>query len=273
MTSSSDSPGLYTSTVKSGPSSANVALPPHPHLLTSYPPSAHFVSSTSAPSPPSLAPGSSSMPPAYSLPRLPQGSLMECWQSDYVGVNISLSNSSSFLFLNVYAPPICSSPTDGRTDTFSPSILLSFRNLFILGDFNCHHPLWAQEVLPTAVGRKYSTGSSLLTSSSSMTLTYLPFYIAPLAVTPPQTFPLLPPLLPFLAPGKCFRTWVLINYQFFFPSLSPQSFAPTSVPLPSIFRKLAGMTLPLTLTFTVLLQRSTRLFLFPLLLLSLPLWH
>ena len=45
-------------------------------------------------------------------------------------------------FLNVYAPPIRSSPTDGRTDSFSPSILPSSRNLFILGDFNCHHPLW-----------------------------------------------------------------------------------------------------------------------------------
>ena len=39
-------------------------------------------------------------------------------------------------------PPIRSSPTDGRTDFFSPSILSSPRNLFILGDFNCHHPLW-----------------------------------------------------------------------------------------------------------------------------------
>ena len=45
-------------------------------------------------------------------------------------------------FLNVYAPPpIRSSPTDDRTDSFSPSIPSS-RNLFILGDFNCHHPLW-----------------------------------------------------------------------------------------------------------------------------------
>ena len=60
---------------------------------------------------------------------------------DYVGINISLSNSSSLSFLNVYAPPIRSSPTDGRTDFFSPSILSS-KNLFILGDFNCHHPLW-----------------------------------------------------------------------------------------------------------------------------------
>ena len=62
--------------------------------------------------------------------------------SDYVGVNISLNKSSSVSFLNVYAPPIRSSPTDGRTDSFSPSILPSSRNLFILGDFNCHHPLW-----------------------------------------------------------------------------------------------------------------------------------
>ena len=45
-------------------------------------------------------------------------------------------------FLNVNAPPIRSSPTDGRTDSFSPSILPSSRNFFILGDFNCHHTLW-----------------------------------------------------------------------------------------------------------------------------------
>ena len=39
-------------------------------------------------------------------------------------------------------PSIRSSPTDGRFDSFSPSILPSSRNLFILVDFNCHHPLW-----------------------------------------------------------------------------------------------------------------------------------
>ena len=43
-------------------------------------------------------------------------------------------------------------------------------------------------------------------------------------------------------------------------SLSLLSFAPTSVPLPSTFRKLVGMTLLLTLNLTVLLQRNTRLF-------------
>ena len=70
--------------------------------------------------------------------------------SDYVGVNISLNNSSSLSFLNVYAPSIRSSPTDSRTDSFSPSILSSSRNLFILGDFNCYHPSGTQEVLLTA---------------------------------------------------------------------------------------------------------------------------
>ena len=170
-------------------------------------------------------------------------------------------------------PPIRSSPTDGRTDSFSPSILPSSRNLFILGNFIAITGFGTQKVLPTPVGRKYSTGSSPQTSSPSMTLTRPPFSIAPLAVAPRLTSPLLLLLLLFLAPGRCYRTWVLTTYQFFYLSLSLRSFAPTSVPLPSIFRKLAGMTLPPTLTLTVFLQRNTRLFLFPLQLLSLPLWQ
>ena len=132
-------------------------------------------------------------------------------------------------------------------------------------------PFGTQEVLPTHAGKKYLTGSFLLTSSPSMTLTHPPFSIAPLAVAPLLTSPLLLLLLPFLAPGRCYRTLVLTIYQFFYLSLSLRSVAPTSVPLPSIFKKLAGMALPLTLTLTVLQQRNTRLFLFPLLLLSLPL--
>ena len=67
---------------------------------------------------------------------------------------------------------------------------------------------------------------------------------------------------------RCFRTSVLTIYQFFYLSLSLRSFAPTSVLFPSIFRKLAGMTSHCTLTLTVLQQRNTRLFLFPLLLFS-----
>ena len=82
--------------------------------------------------------------------------------SDYVGVNISLNNSSSVSFLNVYAPPpIRSFPTDGRTNSFSPSS----RNLFILGTSIAITPSGTQEVLPTPVGRKYLSGSSSLTSS------------------------------------------------------------------------------------------------------------
>ena len=104
-------------------------------------------------------------------------------------------------------------------------------------------PSGRQEILLTPVGRKYSTGSSLLTSfSPSMILTYLPFYIASLPVAPPLTSPLLPPLSPFLVPGRCFRAWLLITNQFFYLSLSLRFFAPTNVPLPSIFRKLAGIT-------------------------------
>ena len=44
-------------------------------------------------------------------------------------------------------------------------------------------------------------------------------------------------------------------------------------PLPSIFRKHTWIALLPTLTFTVLLKRNTRFFIFPLLLLFLPLWH
>ena len=43
--------------------------------------------------------------------------------SDYVEVYISLNDSSSLSFLNVYAPPICSSIKNSRTNFFSLSIL------------------------------------------------------------------------------------------------------------------------------------------------------
>ena len=133
------------------------------------------------------------------------------------------------------------------------------------------HPL-GLEVLPSHREEvlDWVISSDLL---PSMTLTHLPFSNAPLLVAPLLTSSLLPLLLPFLALGRCFRTWSLTTYQFFYPPLSFRPIAPTSIPLPSIFGKLAEMTLPTTLIFTVYLQRNTRLFLFPLLLLSLPLWH
>ena len=46
--------------------------------------------------------------------------------SDYVEVNISLNDSSSLSFFNVYAPPIRSSTKDSRTNFFSLSILPSY---------------------------------------------------------------------------------------------------------------------------------------------------
>ena len=174
---------------------------------------------------------------------------------NYVGANISLNNSSSLSFLNVYAPPIRSSQTDGRTDSFSPSILSSSRNLFILGDLNCHHSLWdsrryfrREEVFNWVISSDLllynnpDTPTLFHRSSGSRSYPEISFVFSSLA---------------FLAPERCFRTWVLTTFQFFYPSLSLQSFAPTSVILPSTFRKFTGMAWPPTLTPTVLLQRNT----------------
>ena len=168
-------------------------------------------------------------------------------------------------------PPIHSFPADGRTDFFSPSILSSFRNHFILGNFNCHHTLWDSRVTSDPRGEElldWIISSDLLLLNDPDTPT-LP--IAPLAVAL-LTSPFFSLLLPFLAPGRYCRTWVLTICQFLCLSLSLRPFAPTSIPLSSIFRKLAGTALPPTLTLTVLLvSLNTRLF--PLLMLSLPLWH
>ena len=158
-------------------------------------------------------------------------------------------------------------PTDGKSDSFSPSILPSTKNLFILGDFNCNHPLWDSRVTTDPHREEVFNWVIFSDLLPSMILTHPPFSIAPLAVTPLLASPLLPLFLPFLAPGRCSRTLVLTIYQFFLLSLFLRSFASTSFSLPSIFRKLAGMALLPTLTLTVPQHRNTRLF--PLLLLSL----
>ena len=126
--------------------------------------------------------------------------------SDYVGINISHNNSSSLSFLNVYAPlftPLqrMAKPTPFLPPSFPPSEISSFWGTSI-----AITPSGTQEVLLTPAGRKYSTGSSLLTSFPSMTLIYLLLSIAPLAVAPLLTSPSLPLLLPFPSPGRCFRT-------------------------------------------------------------------
>ena len=193
--------------------------------------------------------------------------------SDYVGVNISLNKFSSMSFLNVYAPPICSSPTDGRTNSFSPSILPSSRNLFILGDFNCYHPLWDSRSTSDPRGEEvfdWVISFDLLPLNDPDTPTLL-HRSSGSRSSPDISFA--PSTIAFSCSWEVLQDLVLTTYKFFYLSLSLRSFTPTSAPLPSIFRKLAGMTFPPTLTLTVLLQRNTRLFLFPLQLLSLPLWQ
>ena len=171
---------------------------------------------------------------------------------DYVGVNLSLNNSSSFSFLNVYARPIFSSLTDRKTDSFSPSIFSSSRNFFILGGSTTITPFGTQKVLPTLAGRKY-----LICVISSVLL--------------PLNNPDIPTLLHcsfgsrsssdiFFVSLALSCSWEMLrdlgsdHLPILLLSLSIRSFTPTNFPLPSTFRNLARMTLLLASTPTVLLQ-------------------
>ena len=129
--------------------------------------------------------------------------------SDYVGVNISLNNSSSLSFLKLYAPLFAllrrmAEPTPFLPPFFPPPQISSF-----WGTSTAITPSGTPEVLPTPTERKHLTGLSLLTSFPSINPTHPPVYIAPLAVAPSLKFSLLPPFSAFLAPGWCFRTWIL----------------------------------------------------------------
>ena len=73
--------------------------------------------------------------------------------SDYAEVNISLNDSSSLSFLNVYAPPICSSTKDSRTDFFSLSILPCYAEA---ADFSRFHRKRTASV--SLVINRHSTG-------------------------------------------------------------------------------------------------------------------
>ena len=160
---------------------------------------------------------------------------------------------------------------DGRTDSFSPSLLPSSRNLFILGDFNCHYPFWdsrgtsdprREEVLDWVIS------SDLLPLNDPDTPTLL-HRSSGSRSSPDISFA--PSTLAFSCSWEVLQDVgsdhlpILLSIP-----LSPV-FRPNERPLPSIFRKLAGMALSPTLTLTVLQQRNTHLFLFHLLLLSLPL--
>ena len=144
----------------------------------------------------------------------------------------------------MYAPPFRSSLTDGRTDSYSPSILPFSRNLFILGDFNCHHPLWNSRGTSNPCGEKvfnWVISSDLFSLNDPDTPTLL-CHSSPDISFAPSSFTL-----------SC--SWEVLqdlgSDHSPILSLFLQSFTPTSIPL-STFRKLAG----LILTPTVLLQKN-----------------
>ena len=100
------------------------------------------------------------------------------------------------LMLPLFAPlRRIAEPTPFLPPSFPPPEIFSFWGTSI-----AITPSGTQKVLPTPVGRKNSIGSSLLTSSPSMTLICLLFSIATLAVAPPLTSPLFPPLSPYPVP-------------------------------------------------------------------------
>ena len=83
---------------------------------------------------------------------------------NYVEVNISLNDSSSLSFLNVYAPPICSSTKDSRTNfflsPFFPSMWKRKRWIFRASTEKVPLP-------PLPLPASASTSTSLLTHFSS----------------------------------------------------------------------------------------------------------
>ena len=95
--------------------------------------------------------------------------------SDYTCVKVLLSNHSPLQFLNLYSPPIRSTPSDSRTRTFYPDILPNSPDTFILGDFNAHHPTWDRLIPPNPLGNDLfcwitSSGLEILNDPTSPTL-------------------------------------------------------------------------------------------------------
>ena len=72
--------------------------------------------------------------------------------SDCICVKVLFSNHSPIQFLNLYSPPIRSTPSDSRTRTFSPDILPNSPDTFMLGDFNAHHRTWDSLISPDPPG-------------------------------------------------------------------------------------------------------------------------
>ena len=124
--------------------------------------------------------------------------------SDYAGVNISLNIFFSLSFLNAHAV-LCLLFFE-RTDSFSASNFSSSRNFCTLGDFNCHQPLWESKGTSDPRGKEVLDWIISFDFFHSITLTHQFFSIVPLAVAALLTSLLLPSLLQYVAPGKCFGT-------------------------------------------------------------------
>ena len=190
--------------------------------------------------------------------------------SDYVGVNISLNNSSSVSFLNVYAPYLL------LPNGWQNQFLLSL-NSFLLqkslhsGGLQLPSPLWDSRGTSNPCGEEvfdWVISSDLFPLNDPDTPTIL-HRISGSRSSPDISFST--SSLSLSCSWEVLQDLDSDHVPILLSVPSLRSFAPMSVPLPSTFRKLAGMTLPCTLTLTVLLQRNTHLFLLPLL--SLPLWH
>ena len=165
-----------------------------------------------------------------------------CLRSTISNYCVQLFQNSLLSFLSVYAPAIRSSPTNSRTDSFSPSILYSSRNLFILGKVNCHYPFYDLNSSSNPRREKlfdWDISSNLL-SLNNPDIPTIPRRYSGSRYSPDILFAHSSRAL------SC--SWkvlqdlgfdhlpVLLTVPLFCYS------APTNVTLPSIFRKLVGMT-------------------------------
>ena len=105
-----------------------------------------------------------------------------------VGVNILLNNSFRFFFPIFMLPLFALLHSMAEVTSFL-SIFSFSRNLFLLGNFNCHHPaLGLVRFFRPPWWKVFHWVISFL----SMTATYLFFFVAPLPVALSLTSPLLP---------------------------------------------------------------------------------
>ena len=132
--------------------------------------------------------------------------------SDYAGVNISLNNSSCSLFL-MCMPPYLLLPNGWQNRLLS--LHSSLQKSFHSGALQLPSPPLGltsepcrEEVFDWVIS------SDLLPLNDPDTPTLL-HRSSGSCFSPDISF-----APPFFAPGRCFRTWVVTTYQFFYPSLS-----------------------------------------------------